>query len=150
MCSNVPEQQEALPCSTFTIQALHDRNLIGIHKPPTGSYGCVNGLVGYHAISTASNDRQLPGSADETSGLRLAVLTSLVRLLEVKSAAMEGEEGTGSLESDITILEVRVRPLLVWAWSRVLPCMMTLEYQNCMLCSSSDWGQGVYQAAVLL
>ncbi|KAK9806362.1 hypothetical protein WJX72_011435 [[Myrmecia] bisecta] len=41
----------------------------------------------------------------EESGLRMAALTTLVRLLEVKAVEMEGEGGTGLLEDDIQLLE---------------------------------------------
>ena len=36
----------------------------------------------------------------------MAVLTTLVGLLELKHLEMEGENGTGSLESDIQLMEV--------------------------------------------
>lgn len=36
----------------------------------------------------------------------MAVLTTLVGLLELKHLQMEGEDGTGSLESDIQLIEV--------------------------------------------
>ena len=41
--------------------------------------------------------------------MRLAQLTTLRRLLELKVVEMEGEDGTGSLEDDIRLLEVRCR-----------------------------------------
>lgn len=41
----------------------------------------------------------------EDSGMKLAVLTCLARMLEIKSAELEGEEGTGPLESDQQILD---------------------------------------------
>ena len=44
--------------------------------------------------------------AVEQSGERMAVLTTLVGLLELKHLQMEGEDGTGSLESDIQLMEV--------------------------------------------
>ena len=37
--------------------------------------------------------------------MRLAVLTCLARMLEIKCEELEGEEGTGSLERDQHILE---------------------------------------------
>lgn len=44
--------------------------------------------------------------AVEAAGLRLAILATLVRLLEVKAAELEGSDsGTGPLEGDIHILE---------------------------------------------
>ncbi|KAL3140376.1 hypothetical protein ABBQ38_004637 [Trebouxia sp. C0009 RCD-2024] len=43
--------------------------------------------------------------AVEQSGERMAVLTTLVGLLELKHLQMEGEDGTGSLESDIQLIE---------------------------------------------
>lgn len=44
----------------------------------------------------------------ETAGLRLAVLTTLVRLLELKSGAMESDdEGTGSPEADEAMLAAK-------------------------------------------
>ena len=36
----------------------------------------------------------------------MAVLTTLVGLLELKHLQMEGEDGTGSLEADIQLMEV--------------------------------------------
>ena len=44
--------------------------------------------------------------AVEQLGERMAVLTTLVGLLELKHLQMEGEDGTGSLESDIRLMEV--------------------------------------------
>lgn len=44
--------------------------------------------------------------AVEESGLCMAALTTLVRLLEMKVVEMEGEDGTGTLEEDIKLLEV--------------------------------------------
>ncbi len=44
-------------------------------------------------------------SSVEAAGLRLAVMTTLVRLLEMKLAELEGEGGTGSLEDDVQLLE---------------------------------------------
>ncbi|CAL8466595.1 g6131 [Coccomyxa elongata] len=46
-----------------------------------------------------------PSTPVEAAGLRLAVMTTLVRLLEVKLAELEGEGGTGSLENDVQLLE---------------------------------------------
>lgn len=43
--------------------------------------------------------------AAEEAGIRLAVLTSLVRLLENKAFELEGPGGTGTLEDDIALLE---------------------------------------------
>ena len=44
--------------------------------------------------------------AVEAAGLRLAILTTLVRLLEVKAAELEGpDSGTGPLEEDVRLLE---------------------------------------------
>ena len=45
--------------------------------------------------------------AVEQSGERLAVLTTLVGLLELKHLQMEGEDGTGPLEADLRLMEVR-------------------------------------------
>lgn len=47
--------------------------------------------------------------AVEDSGHCLAVLTTLVRLLEVKLAELEGEGGTGPLEDDVALLEAASR-----------------------------------------
>lgn len=44
--------------------------------------------------------------AVEELGERMAVLTTLVGLLELKYLQLEGEDGTGSLESDIELMEV--------------------------------------------
>jgi hypothetical protein len=41
----------------------------------------------------------------EESGMKLAVLTCLARMLEIKCDGLEGEEGTGPLEKDQQILE---------------------------------------------
>ena len=40
------------------------------------------------------------------SGLRMAALTTLSRLLEMKVLVMEGEEGSGPLENDVALLQV--------------------------------------------
>ena len=52
--------------------------------------------------------------ADSTmyaEGLRLAVLTSFIRLLELRLEELEDPQtGTGSLESDLKLLQVRTRP----------------------------------------
>ena len=45
-------------------------------------------------------------SVVEESGERLAVLTTLEGLLRLKHLQMEGEDGTGTLESDSSIMEV--------------------------------------------
>lgn len=45
-------------------------------------------------------------SAVEEAGTRLAVLTTLVRLLEESLFRLEGPGGTGPLEDDISLLEV--------------------------------------------
>lgn len=48
------------------------------------------------------------GSAEQgidDSGMRLAVLTCLARMLEIKCDELEGEEGTGPMERDQQILE---------------------------------------------
>ena len=45
-------------------------------------------------------------SVVEESGERLAVLTTLEGLLRLKHLQMEGEDGTGTLESDSIIMEV--------------------------------------------
>lgn len=42
----------------------------------------------------------------ETSGLRMAALTTLSRLLEMKVLELEGEEGSGPLENDVALLQV--------------------------------------------
>jgi len=39
------------------------------------------------------------------SGMRMAILSTLVKLLEYKAEAMEGEDGTGPLEEDFKILQ---------------------------------------------
>ena len=42
-------------------------------------------------------------------GLRLAVLTSFIRLLELRQEELEdGQQGTGTLESDLKLLQVRL------------------------------------------
>ena len=41
----------------------------------------------------------------EDSGMKLAVLTCLARMLEIRSAELEGEEGTGPLERDQQMLD---------------------------------------------
>eukprot|EP00873_Tetraselmis_striata_P037760 jgi/Tetstr1/458024/TSEL_044533.t1 len=48
---------------------------------------------------------QLPDEAwDTLEGRRMAVLSTLVRLLEMRVEALEGEEGTGPLEADLQAL----------------------------------------------
>jgi hypothetical protein len=49
-------------------------------------------------------------AAVEEAGEQLAVLTSLVRLLELKLAELEGEGGTGPLEDDVSLLEAASKP----------------------------------------
>lgn len=44
--------------------------------------------------------------AVEESGERMAVLTTLVGLLELKHLQLEGESGSGSLEADMKLIEV--------------------------------------------
>jgi len=44
--------------------------------------------------------------AVEESGERMAVLTTLAGLLELKHLQLEGESGTGSLEADMKLIEV--------------------------------------------
>lgn len=44
--------------------------------------------------------------AEEKAGLQMAVLTTLVRILEVKWREMEGPHGTGTLEEDVRLLQV--------------------------------------------
>jgi hypothetical protein len=50
--------------------------------------------------------------AVEASGERMAVLTTLVGLLELKHLQLEGESGTGSLEADMKLIEVTCKPTL--------------------------------------
>ena len=47
--------------------------------------------------------------AVEESGERLAVLTTLVGLLQLKHEQMEGPDGTGTLEYDSKLMEVSLR-----------------------------------------
>ena len=61
-------------------------------------------------------------NAADASATRLAKLTTLRRLLEVKVAELE--EGTGSLESDIRILEVR----LASSWCQRQQCHVIAEW----------------------
>jgi hypothetical protein len=57
--------------------------------------------------------------AVEAAGLRLAILTTLVRLLEIKAAELESPEtGTGPLEGDVHILEASTAQ-----GARPSPCM---------------------------
>lgn len=76
--------------------------------------GCQRTVCYFHHLqsypSTLVSDEQLNGSmfgmcAAESSGLRLAVMTTLMRLLEVKLAELEGAGGTGPLEEDVRLLE---------------------------------------------
>lgn len=55
---------------------------------------------------------QAVSRAVEKAGERMAVLTTLAGLLVMKHEDLEGEDGTGSLEEDMEILEVNV---LAWA-----------------------------------
>ena len=58
------------------------------------------------AADRGSSGGQSSLSEIESSGLRLALLTTLVRLLELKIRELEGSEhGSGSLESDEKLLE---------------------------------------------
>lgn len=72
-----------------------------------------------HELAAAFEQLHQPGAADSSSssggddpvqmkmqqlGLQMAILTTFARLLELKMIAMEGEEGTGSLESDLVQL----------------------------------------------
>lgn len=41
------------------------------------------------------------------SGLRMAALTTLSRLLEMKVLELEGQDGSGPLENDVALLQVR-------------------------------------------
>ncbi len=50
--------------------------------------------------------------AVEESAERMAVLTTLVGLLELKHLQLEGESGTGSLEADMKLIEVTCKPTL--------------------------------------
>lgn len=50
--------------------------------------------------------------AVEASGERMAVLTTLVGLLELKHMQQEGESGTGSLEADMRLIQVTCKPTL--------------------------------------
>lgn len=40
------------------------------------------------------------------SGLRMAALTTLSRLLEMKVLELEGDDGSGPLENDVALLQV--------------------------------------------
>ena len=74
--------------------------------------------------------------AVEQSGERMAVLTTLVGLLQLKHLQIEGEDGTGSLESDIQLMEV-LAPLLLLCQSNML-----IVYRK--------YGKGMPQSNVLL
>ena len=43
----------------------------------------------------------------QAAGLRMAALTTLSRLLEAKVVELEGDDGTGPLETDIALLQAR-------------------------------------------
>lgn len=85
-------------------------------------------------------------TAAEEAGVRLAVLTSLVRLLEVKAFELEGPAGTGPLEDDIAVLEASAASgiptawILWWVWVKeehaeeVWPA---LRDETCMHCSDT-------------
>ena len=79
--------------------------------------------------------------------MKLAVLTCLARMLEIKSAELEGDEGSGPLERDQKILEAakdpegQPSPVIQEAACMLLPyrtCMgqKTLVYQS----NYSEWG----------
>ncbi|GMH33882.1 hypothetical protein BSKO_01716 [Bryopsis sp. KO-2023] len=58
------------------------------------------------------------GSKLEETGVHMAKVTTLVMLLEMKMAELEGVDGTGSLEEDIKKMEeVRKEELEGWQWS---------------------------------
>ena len=53
----------------------------------------------------------------QAAGLRMAALTTLARLLEAKMVELEGDDGTGPLETDIAILQAR----RCWLWMTIKP-----------------------------
>lgn len=62
------------------------------------------------AAALASSNNSSSSSADPVQqkmqqlGLQMAILTTFARLLELKMITMEGEEGTGPLETDLQLL----------------------------------------------
>ncbi len=83
----------------------------------------------------------------EDSEMKLAVLTLLARMLEIKSAELEGGEGTGPLERDQQILEAardpegQPAPVLHEAACLCVP-YRTCMGQDAMVCQSSYNEQG--------
>lgn len=84
----------------------------------------------------------------ERGGLDLAILSTLMRLLEVQVMRLEGEEGTGTLEQDLQLLSRSVWrgiSLLLCALSCVTSCqtnrreMMRYDMHCCTESSRSSW-----------
>ena len=63
-------------------------------------------------------------------GLRLAVLTSFIRLLELRLDELEDvQKGTGSLDSDLQLLKVRLCPAFLPVGCS--PCTVPLVCRWC-------------------
>ena len=73
----------------------------------------------------------------------MAVLTTLVGLLELKHLQMEGEDGTGSLESDIQLMEVHLTT------SDALPALVCSLHSACMVSCMVSCPHAVKPAALL-
>ena len=74
-----------------------------MHKPCSVARDCTACLLQAEALLVAEQ-------GIEESGIKLAVLTCLARMLEIKVAELEGEGGTGPLERDERILEAAEGP----------------------------------------
>ncbi|KAL4425721.1 hypothetical protein ABPG75_009737 [Micractinium tetrahymenae] len=69
-----------------------------------GAAGAAGSTSGGGSSSSKQQQQQQQGDEEERSGQRMALLTTLVRLLELKVLEMEGQEGTGPLEADEQLL----------------------------------------------
>lgn len=76
------------------------------------------------------------GGAPAEPGRRMAVLSTLVRLLEMRVEALEGEEGTGPLEADLQALAVSGRQL---TWQRTVSESHFLIQNPAFINPKLDW-----------
>ncbi len=84
---------------------------------PTRSVFCPDPdlIVGRRLVSQGMSFKchRIPGPSlqlrctMQAAGLRMAALTTLSRLLEAKVVELEGDDGTGPLETDIALLQAR-------------------------------------------
>lgn len=98
---------------------------------PCVNFALIDGSVRAYAwyAPTSSILIQYVRYAVEESGERMAVLTTLVGLLELNHLQLEGEDGTGSLESDIELMEVSCS---LWV---LLGVILAALLQSTLMCS---------------